>query len=168
MLKIQNWEIKEGKIPPLRLHDPLKPERGFLGIQNYATTSWGNLVGLTSIDGVMEWEIWQGIPLWIVLVSFTIGIIITIFCQREWMGPWHKPDWAYPRKGAVSSAGKVFIGYFFVQASIAAGEVLLLATGNLSWQQIIFASIGGGLYLFAIYLDIASGRWAKTSPRTKS
>lgn len=168
MLFVQHQEIKKGKIPALRPHNPMIPERGFLGIENYCTTSWGDLLALWLIDFAIGEEIAEGIPLTVLFISLIAGVVITMFCQREWMGSWHKPDWAYPRKGEISLAGKIHLGYFFAQLTIVIAGALFLVIGSLSLWQIAVAGIGGGLYVLAIFLDITSGRWAKTPPSAES
>jgi len=164
---VQDWEMVNGRIPDRREHNPERPTEGFLYIQDYATTLWGDLLALSFIDMAVGERIAEGFPAWLpVALCFGVGAgIATYFHFKEWMGLYHKPDWAYPWKGKVSAGGKLHTVYFSLQVSVVLMGAWFLVTGSLSLFQALAVLVGGVLYLFAIYCDVKSKRWVKTPPQ---
>lgn len=163
MFFIQNYEARVGRIPLRRPHDIKKPQNGFLYIQDYHTTLIGDLLGLTIMNvAILEKrESLFTLPTTTMAVAVLAALGITTLMNWTWLGPTHKPDWAYPRAGEVSYGGKLHLVYFFTQLTLALIGIWLLATNQLLPKQQLMLGLGGLVYLSAMLLDVKSKRWAK-------
>ena len=164
MYSVQNWEVKRGRIPSRQPHNQKRPWDGFLHLQDYYTTLWGDLAGLSLIDEVVGREIQAGIPAWWqVLACLAAGVGLGLYFHfKEWMSSWHKPDSAYPWKGRVSWMGRLHVAYFSLQVTVVLGAVWFWVSGNLTFFEALVGFAGGALFLAAVFLDIKSKRWTKT------
>ena len=164
MFFLQNWEAGKERIAPRKKHNPLKPREGFLYMQDYHSTSWGDIIALSFIDLAVGNELAQGpFPSWWALAACIAlsGIITAFFYWEIWLVPSHKPDWAFPKAKKVSFAGWLFLWYFYLQLAAAFLAFYFLVTGKLTWLQALVGLLGGGLYLLAMYLDAKGKRWIK-------
>lgn len=135
--------------------DPQDPENRFLYFQDYSIF-WGDLVGLSLVDIALSLILYErGITGWYFALPIILGVGLTVYFYKEWIGESHLPDWAY-QLGGSSWAGKLHTLYFGVQIAIV---VLLL---ELIWPferlSLISAVIGIVYYVFTQQRDVRSGR----------
>jgi hypothetical protein len=170
ILLMQHSQARRKEIPLAKRHDPKHPEEGFLYMQHYYATSWGDLLGISAIDWVVAAYLYRGDLSWwflvpCLVVGIGVGFALHFFL---WMGPSHKPDWAYPKKGVVSFGGQLHLVYFILQLTVALLAIALLVGGRLSPIQMAVGLSGGVVYLLAVWKDVNTKRWfslpKKSSP----
>lgn len=136
----------------------------FLYMQDFATNSWGDLLGLSLIQtgfahlwvtGCLSLLEWTELVL---VATITSGIFLYVCLQTH-----HKPDSGFPEIGKISSSGKWHIPYFGINAGIAAVDIHLLF-GPLRGSAMWLSLAGGAIYVVAIACDIAHGNFASLQP----
>lgn len=152
MYLIQEIESRMGLIP--------KRSKKFLYLQDWNTTTIGDLVGLSMLDIVVVPRIIDGsLPFQFVIFALLCGFAFTTLCFAYFLSPRHRPDSGVPRKGVLSCNGLYHAVYFFLQVSISFYALMLLASGQLPIQEISLGIVGGAIYLASLF-----GDWKKFKP----
>ncbi|MDP2735436.1 MAG: hypothetical protein Q8P12_04465, partial [bacterium] len=71
MFLTQSLEVRLGRVPKARPHDPTRYREGFIHIQQYATTSWGDLGALSLLDALAATKLHDG---GLSLVAFALSL----------------------------------------------------------------------------------------------
>ncbi|MBI4137976.1 MAG: hypothetical protein HY482_00035 [Candidatus Wildermuthbacteria bacterium] len=167
LLRIQEFEIKDGVIPDARPHDKRTPQEGFLHIQSYYTTTLGNALGLAPVNAflLVNWssalaEHAESYGIYAILAVFALFAGLVIHVKHLSMVG-HRPNWAYPKTGDVSVAGMFYALYFPIQLWVVA-----VALTWIFWEYGLelpgtgMALAGLGFYAFTVFMDVWTRRWA--------
>lgn len=118
---LQDADLEAGIIPPRgsRIKGSLQK---FLHVQDFATMTWGDLIGLslvwaTSMMMVFVQANWsRPSAFWITVIGVVVALVAGFGFHTMCLGPNHKPDYGFPSAGVASPAGKahsVFFGLSF-------------------------------------------------------
>jgi hypothetical protein len=144
--------------------------------QDFHTQTWGDLVGLPGVfyGYITLNSTLNSAPILInatfnasVLHSLFLLLIIIVsiaFYLRMCLNSSHKPDWEYPRSGAISPGGFAHLIYFGIMCAMAMVCFLGMIFGILRGTNLLVTLIGGGIWITAFIADVASNHFEPRTP----
>ena len=166
MWRTQNWESRSGRIPQRVPHDSKNPTGSFLYLQDFWTSTLGDLLGLSLVDYgvvVLLQDLWP-LPFLGIEACAAVGFMGTWVFLWKCLTPRHKPDAGYPAAGKMSATGTVHLLYYWIQVTISCiglWIIGLMLLGQTPWTLPAFLGLGGATFFFATFLwDVRTGRFA--------
>ena len=146
-------------LPPHYTFIPGTNQR-FLGLQNFHTMTWGDLLGIPLIVNAFVHLAVNGlISPWQWLVFLVIAIVDAWGFRKMCVGPNHKPDMGFPETGKVSWIGFIHLPYHGVGVAMSVLAIWHIITGDLRGPVLYVALAGGVIYIASFVADIRAGNF---------
>ncbi len=168
MYAVQYRESAAGRLPERRSWIP-GTRQDFLYLQDFHTTSWGDLLTLPPIAATFAWLKLGGyVARWEVILMGAIALIAAKSFRRMCLSPTHKPDMGYPGIGEVGRVAwlhEPYFGLYIAMAVICIGHLLWLpiSYGSTYYRpetfQPLLVALTSLSYLISFWADIKSGNF---------
>lgn len=156
MRGVQEWEARTGRISPRRPFNAGNRAAGFLYLQDYYTTMYGDYVGLSAMVFGVAWLAQDQFPsIFVVIGCLIFALAFTAGSHLAWLGPRHSPDAGYPETGKVSWMGRVHLVYFCFQLTLAPLGIWMVGTmieGSHPWSLAAAVGLAGGLFYVLMWI----------------
>ena len=158
----QEYEVRIGKLPKRKAFGRFGLSEDFLHIQDYYTTFWGDLIGLTLISAAFAMMLvdltWQ---LGFLVTAGVVALLSTFFFHKINAHRRHRPNFACPTHNVLSLSGKLHLIYFLMQAFVIPYAVLAVAFGTAT-KLATLTFLAGALFYFVTFLvDVMTGRFKR-------
>lgn len=160
MFGVQEWESRTGRILPRKKHNRQNPADSFLYVQDFYTNGpFGDLIGVTCMVIATAISVYHNGLSIIMLALVPLIILALIWFYEMCIGPNHKPDWGFPKPGAISWGGKVHMVFAGVQGMIIGGGVISFSLGQITVLPLILFVVGALVWGVGFIADVKTGRF---------
>jgi hypothetical protein len=156
----QEYAGKQGTLPQRKPFGAVSFSNDFLYVQDYFSTFWGDLVGMSLIDAAFVLIFKQlCINPEILMPAFLSAIAATFLFHTSNTHPSHRPNFSYPKWGVMSVSGILHLFYFFLQTTIVSFTGIFLVVKEADRLVIMLFGLGLIFYLGMFLLDVFTGRF---------
>lgn len=155
----QQHDLKDGRIAPRHSIIPGTKQK-FLHWQDFYTQTYGDFLGLVWVMNAFAHLVVAGkihLTSWIALLVITVAVIVK--ASRMFTSPEHKPDWGYPRPGAISPGGMSHLPYLSLNVAMVFILIVKIFTGDLTGVLLWTTLAGGAIWITSFIADMKTGHF---------
>ena len=164
----QYLDIKRKKLPVRHSIIPGTNQK-FLYWQDFYTQIYGDFFGLVWIMNAFVHLAAAGRILYISWIAvLVISIAVSVKAFRMFTSKDHKPDWGYPKAGAISLGGMSHLPYLGLNIGMIFILIIKIFTGDLTGILLWTSLAGGVIWISSFVADMKTGHFDPLQKRVNA